>query len=151
MKTNLIYLLTGLVLLLSCKKGDEDKTPDTPDSLLQSFKAQEVKEGTVVVFQLGGSGNIIPGYANYRLRFSKNTLGGNEVKLTEYSGETFEGTWVYDAAGSKLTLTNLSPRPAAGDMVFDVEKLEANSLVLLNTAPNPKTGETINRYMLIPE
>jgi hypothetical protein len=151
MKATTYLILMLLIASQSCRKDDTSPSPGPTSLLLGSFKAKEVKEASQTVYADKSTTNIIPGYAKYRLRFSMPSLGVYSVKLVEYSGETFEGTWQYDPIRSILSLSNLNPRPASSDIVFTVEKLETGLLVLRNTTPSPKTGETINEYTLIPE
>ncbi len=154
MKANLFLMLIGLLILsASCRNVDGNyPAPGGSTPLLAgSYKAKEVKEANVVVYADNATTNVIPGYAKYRLHFSSPSQGVNTVKLVESSGETFEGKWLYDATKSTLTLSNLSPRPAVGDLVFTVERFETDLLILRNTTPNLKTGETINQYTLTRE
>ncbi|TAE36031.1 MAG: hypothetical protein EAZ70_11535 [Runella slithyformis] len=149
MKTYLKLFILLAIVGQSCAKRKTD--PTLSDLLNGTFKAKEVKEATLVVFREGAASNIIPGYSKYRITFLVTSSGRRNVKLTEYSGEVFEGTWSFDEANKLLTFNNLSPRPAAGNLAFNVDKLEKGTLILSNTKPNPKTGETLNQYSLVPE
>ncbi len=145
MKRIAILNLLVIVVLGGCRKSNVRADEEVFTGV---FKAEQVKEGGTIVYTLGATNNIIPGYSKFRLAFLPNA---KSVRITEYTGETFEGKWNYSASNSLLTLNQLNPAPYAGNFVFKVEEMKAGRLILLNTAPNPKTGETINRYVLIPE
>jgi hypothetical protein len=115
-----------------------------------TFKAKEVKEGNTVVYRNEGTTNIIPGYSKYRIAFIAGT-GKRTVRITEYNGEVFEGIWTYKDSDQSMTFSSLSPRPQVGNLVFQVTTAEIGLLVLNNTIANPKTGDTMNQYTLIPE
>ena len=143
----IIFILA--IIGQSCKKSTVNSAKI---SLFNgTFKAKEVKEGTAVVFRQDATNNIIPGYSKYRITFTVLSTGRRNVKIIEYSGEVFEGTWGFDEATNILTFSNLSPKPAAGNLVFNVTTIEQGLLVLVNNTPNPKTGNTLNQYTLIPE
>lgn len=149
MKPFIKVIILLLVIAQAC--GKRNVSPTKNSFFNGTFKAKEVKEGNTIVYKEGTTNNIIPGYKNYRITFSVLTSGRRNVKLTEYSGEVFEGTWNYDEATNILSFTNLLPRPAAGTFAFVVDTAEEGLIVLTNSSPNPKTGDTINQYTLIPE
>lgn len=149
------YLLgIGLIFLFatqSCKRNTESTIPESNEDLFSGiYKAKEVKEGNTVVFRNEGTTNIIPGYANYRIAFSEST-GRKIVRITEYTGNLFEGVFSYNDSGKLLTFSNLQPAPQVGNYVFQVTKAEKGELILNSTVANPKTGNTLNQYTLIPE
>ena len=152
MKSHLIGI--GLIILVtthSCKRTTEPAIAGTNADLFSgTYKAKEVKEGNTVVFRNDGTTNIIPGYSRYRIAFSE-SAGKKIGRITEYTGEAFEGVYSYDDFGKLLTFSNLIPSPQAGNYVFQVTKAEKGELVLNNTMANPKTGNTMNQYTLIPE
>lgn len=115
-----------------------------------SFVANVVKEGSVVVYRRGTTGNYIPGYSKFRIEFVAGSE--NRVRFTEYTGETFDGIWSYSEDNSTLSFRQLVPVPSAGNsIIFKVEKKERNDFVLSSISPNPKTGSTLNQYTLISE
>ena len=124
------------------------KTPVPGPDLNRIWKAQEVKEGTNVVYRAGSAGNVYPGYSNYRMKF-----GVSSVEFTELSGEKFAGSWLLTNDNSKLTFRELVPAPYGtdGTIEFTLVRWEANKLVLKRETPNRKTGGTQNEYTLIPE
>ena len=145
MKTKKIFWALGMLaigLLNQCK------TPVPGPDLNRVWKAQEVKEGTAVVYRAGSSSNIYPGYSNYRMKF-----GASNVEFTELSGEMFAGTWLLADNNSKLTFSALMPVPygTGGTIEFTLVRWEANKLVLKRGTPNQKTGGTVNEYTLVPE
>lgn len=151
MKKQLIFIAISVLCIVqsqSCRRKSVEVK--SVGFLVGTFKAQEVKEGNTIVYRLGASNNIIPGYANYRITFLS-TTGKRSARIVEYNGGVFEGIWNYSESDNSLTFSALSPRPETGNLVFQVDKLERNSLILSNTTPNPKTGNTINQYTLIPE
>ncbi|GAB3993384.1 hypothetical protein GCM10028807_28470 [Spirosoma daeguense] len=150
MKISLYSLFFILLVIVSCSKP-QDPAPSSSSILKGSFKAREVKEGSQTVYKETETANVIPGYAKFRLRLSTPDMGVFKAQLIEYSGETFDGKWTYDEKSQTLSLTNLSPKPAAGDLIYAVERVESGLVVLRSKTANPKTGQTINEYTLIPE
>lgn len=150
-----ILLFLGLSLFLSCRQEvtEPDKFLELQNLLNGGFKAILVRENTTIVFQEGASSQIIPGYSQYRLEFS-GKLGENPtVKLKEYTGENFVGTWnltKYGIDGFKLTLSNLTPPPYGtnGIIEFEIILFDTSTIDLKNLSSSPKTGDTINQYKL---
>ncbi|MCE6992970.1 hypothetical protein [Dyadobacter sp. CY323] len=143
-----LFLLIILGSVFSCRTRNVE--PADEALFTGTFKASEVKEGNVLVYREGATNNIIPGYASYRIALL-NENGERKVVLTEFTGERFEGIWTYSSPDQLLTLGALSPQPASITFVYKVESLTQSSLILVNTVPNPKTGQTINRLVLVPE
>ena len=142
------FLVVALLCCGSCRKTVDEVSKQS--FFKGVFKAKEVKEGNTVVYRDGSTNNIIAGYANYRIVFSVTNATQN-VKIIEYNGDTFNGVWSYNEATFTLTFSQLTPRPASGSYIFNVQSASADGLVLVNVTPNLKTGETINTYTLIPE
>ncbi|WP_428655568.1 hypothetical protein [Runella sp.] len=147
MKKLLIYTFFLLTLLGSCEP--RKVTPIT-DILGRKWKAKVVKEGTQVVFTLGGTTNVKPGYANFRLDLSN----PEQVLFKDIDGRTLTGTWSVSTDNQRLILENLVPKPTAtiGTVEFFIsEAPSAELLKLERTAESRKTGNTVNTYELIPE
>lgn len=147
MKKVLIYTASLLIVLGSC---DPRKVTPITDVLGKKWKAKVVKEGTQVVFTLGGTANTKPGYANFRLDLSSPT----QVQFKDIDGRTLVGTWTVSTDNQRLILENLVPKPTGtiGTVEFYIsETPSAESLKLERTAESRKTGNTVNTYELIPE
>ena len=147
MKKVLIYTASLLIVLGSC---DPRKVTPITDVLGKKWKAKVVKEGTQVVFTLGGAANTKPGYANFRLDLSSPT----QVQFKDIDGRTLTGTWSVSTDNQRLILENLVPKPTGtiGSVEFFISEAPTNeSLKLERTAESRKTGNTVNTYELIPE
>ncbi|MEZ0608532.1 hypothetical protein ACAW74_08455 [Fibrella sp. WM1] len=152
--TSLLVFVT--LFGIGCKTAGSDPTltPQPTKSVAdiianKSWKALRVQEGTVTVYQDGRSDNIYPGYRNYQLTFT-----GQKVKLTEFTGEVFDGDWTAldNSSRTYLALRNLTPTPtnSGGTVEFDVNSFSDTQVVITASKPNLKTGNTINVYTLIP-
>lgn len=122
----------------------------------KTFKAYQVKEGNVIVYKDGATNNIIPGYSQFRLTLDIDSRPVQIVQLIEFTGERFNGRWELtgEETGKQiLKLTALTPRPTNtnGVIDFEVKEITAAKLLLNSLKDNPKTGGTINEYLLIPE
>jgi hypothetical protein len=147
MKKILLYTASLLIILGSC---DPRKVMPITDILGRKWKAKVVKEGTQVVFTLGGTTNVKPGYANFRLDLSSQ----EQVLFKDIDGRTLTGTWSVSTDNQRLILENLVPKPTStiGTVEFYItETPSAELLKLERTAESRKTGNTVNTYELIPE
>lgn len=147
MKKTLIYTVLLLFLLGSCEPRQITPITDIPG---RKWKAKLVKEGTQMVFTLGGTTNVKPGYANFRLDLSN----PEQVLFKDIDGRTLTGTWSVSTDNQRLILENLVPRPTStiGTVEFYItEAPTAASLKLERTAESRKTGNTVNTYELVPE
>lgn len=147
MKRILIYTASLLIVLGSC---DPRKVTPITDVLGKKWKAKVVKEGTQIVFMLGGTTNTKPGYANFRLDLSSPT----QVQFKDIDGRTLVGTWTVSTDNQRLILENLVPKPTGtiGTVEFYItDTPTADLLKLERTAESRKTGNSINTYELIPE
>ncbi len=142
-------LLVGLLLTLLA--GCQPKpVPSITDQLGRVWQAQTVKEGDLLVYTLGGSSNVKPGYVNFQLDLSQPGV----VKLKDIDGRQLIGTWTVSTDNRRLLLSGLNPRPTNTDGSIDyyiVEVPTATSLRLERTAESRKTGNSLNQYGLVPE
>jgi hypothetical protein len=145
----LFHLLT--VWLLANLVGCQPKTVTPITSVLNKvWKANTVKEADLLVFTLGASNNIKPGYTNFRLDLSKS----DTVRLKDVDGRLTVGTWTVSTDNKRLILANLNPKPTnTGGIVeyYILNEPDGLSLSLERTAESRKTGNTIDQYALIPE
>lgn len=143
-------LLAGL-LLLSLLAGCQPKpVPSIADQLGRVWQAQTVKEGDMLVYTLGGSTNVKPGYINFRLDLSQPGV----VKLKDIDGRQLTGTWTVSTDNRRLLLLGLNPRPTNtdGSIEYYIAEVPTEaSLKLERTAESRKTGNSLNQYGLIPE
>lgn len=145
MKTRaIIQLLMGMTvgLLSQCK------APVPGPDLNRSWKASEVKEGTVIVYREGSLSNIYPGYNQFKMAFQD-----DKVTYTEFTGDTFSGTWELTNNNQTLTFRNLTPEPYGtnGVVDFTLIRWSTTQLLLRRNTLNPKTGDQVNEYTLIPK
>lgn len=122
----------------------------------KTFKAYQVKEGSMIVYKDGATNNIIPGYSQFRLKLEIDDRPVKVAILTEFTGETFNGRWDLtedDTGKQTLKLIALIPQPTNtnGTIEFEVKMITSKELQLNSLKDNPKTGGTINEYLLIPE
>lgn len=144
MKTRLII---SLISCLTAGLFSQCKAPLPGPNLTRTWKASEVKEGNVIVYRDGASNNIYPGYRQFRMSFQD-----NKVSYTEFTSETFSGNWALTNNNQTLTFTNIQPEPygTGGVIDFTLIRWSTNQLVLRRNTPNPKTGDKINEYTLVP-
>ncbi|MFD2572020.1 hypothetical protein ACFSUS_15355 [Spirosoma soli] len=142
-----LLLLLSLMELGSCQP--KVVTPIT-DLLAKVWKAKTVQEGDLLVFSLGATTNIKPGYAGFRLDLSQ----PNKASLKDIDGRLVTGTWTVSTDNKRLILNNLNPKPTNTGGIIEYYILETPteaSLQLERTAESRKTGNTIDKYALIPE
>jgi hypothetical protein len=143
---NKLYVLLLLILV-----GRQPK-PVTPitSQISKVWKASTVKEGDILVFTLGASNNIKPGYTAYRLDLSQS----DKVTLKDIDGRLLTGTWSVSTDNKRLILDNLVPKPTKTSGLIEFTILstpDGSSLNLQRLDESRKTGNTLNQYGLIPE
>jgi len=129
------------LLTVGCKKDP----PPLSERIAKSWSASTVREGSTVVYTVGGASNTKPGYAKFKLVF--NSSGA--VTYTELDGSTFTGQWELNG-DKKLILKNLNPQPTGtnGTIEFDITSFDDTMMTLTRTTSSVKTGNTINQYTL---
>lgn len=139
------------ILLLAALAGCQPKTVTPITSLInKAWKASTVKEADLLVFTLGATNNIKPGYTNFRLDLSR----PDTVRLKDVDGRLTVGTWTISTDNKRLILANLNPKPTNTGGVVEYYILNEPDGVLLRlerTAESRKTGNTIDQYALVPE
>ena len=146
-KINLLLLAVGLAQLAGCQL--KQVQPIT-DRLQKIWKARVVKEADLLVFTLGATTNLKPGYVNFRLDLSQ----PEKASLKDIDGRLVTGTWTVSTDNKRLILNNLTPRPTnTGGIIeyYILTEPDGTSLHLERTAESRKTGNTIDQYELIPE
>lgn len=138
----LIYALLCGAVFVSCKK---EYSPSPAEQLRNVWVAKVVNEGSTTVFSKGATLNAKPGYSQFRL-----DLSSSSVRLTEFDGNTFAGTWELSADEKTLTLKNLNPQPTntGGTIAYTIGSVSNTDLVLTRISTSPKTGGTVNVYSL---
>jgi hypothetical protein len=143
---NKLYVLL-LLILVGCQP--KPVTPIT-SQISKVWKASTVKEGDILVFTLGASNNIKPGYTAYRLDLSQS----DKVTLKDIDGRLLTGTWSVSTDNKRLILDNLVPKPTKTSGLIEFTILstpDGSSLNLQRLDESRKTGNTLNQYGLIPE
>ncbi|QHV94153.1 hypothetical protein [Spirosoma endbachense] len=140
----------SLLLVLACFGGCRPKSvmPIT-NQISKIWKANTVTEANVLVFTLGTTTNIKPGYGNFLLDLSQ----PDKASLTDVDGRLTTGTWTVSTDNKRLILNNLTPKPTNTGGIIEYYILTApdgSSLKLERTADSRKTGNTVNQYDLIP-
>lgn len=143
---SLIWCLMLVLALVSA--GCKSKVKPLSERIAKAWTAESVKEGTVVVYTRGASGNTRPGYADFRLTLTS-ASGVNTATYKEFDGNTFTGKWALEGE-TKLILSDLSPAPTntGGKVEFSIVSIDDSKLVIKNLAASKKTGDTINEYTL---
>lgn len=143
--TKLLQIFFLLIFVLS---ACESSSPEAPVSerIKKTYIVQSVKHDNATVYTYGGSNNISPGYSSFRLDLKT----APQVTLVEVTNDTFKGT--YKVSNNTLTLENLSPTPTGSNGIISYQISSINDdgteLVLTSTKANPKTGNTVNVYVL---
>ncbi|KAA9354057.1 hypothetical protein [Larkinella humicola] len=143
------YFLLFLVLMSLGSCRVKPLAPIT-DLLAKVWKANTVKEADLLVFTLGSSTNIKPGYTRFRLDLSQ----ADKASLIDIDGRLVTGTWTVSTDNKRLILSNLTPKPTnTGGLIeyYILSEPDGLSLQLQRTAESRKTGNTIDQYALIPE
>jgi hypothetical protein len=142
MKKIAIILVSFVLFALSCKTT----VVPVSDKIKKTWTASIVKEGSATVYTKGGASNIKPGYSSFTL----NLLIAPSVTLKDVDGNTFTGQ--YELVGdTQLVLKNLNPVPtgSGGTITFTINSVTDTALDITRTTVSPKTGGTINQYMLV--
>lgn len=144
MKKSYSLLWSLAIILTLVATGCKKKVKPLSERIAKAWIAENVKEGTTLVYTRGGSSNTVPGYSSFRL-----TLTSTTVTYVERDGTTFTGTWELQG-DSKLILKGLNPQPtgSGGTVEFAIVSIDDVRLVLKNLKESPKTGNTINEYTL---
>lgn len=146
MKNISIFLLA--LTLLACSKSTSTPTPtviSVSEKITKSWTANQVTEGSSVVFSKTGSGNIKAGYSKFKLDLSSKT----SATLTEFDGNSFTGTW--EVIGDKtLILKSLNPQPTDtnGTIEYTISEASSTVLKLTRTTTSSKTGGVSVAYVL---
>jgi hypothetical protein len=135
-----------ILLLVGC----QPKAVAPVSSLIRKiWKAQTVKENTILVYTEGAASSVRPGYVRFRLDLTK----PDAVLLTDIDGRLTTGTWSVSTDNKRLILTNLSPAPSDTQGIIEYNILQIpdeTTLQLQRTADSRKTGNSMNEYGLIP-
>ncbi|MBX2953197.1 MAG: hypothetical protein KF870_11875 [Leadbetterella sp.] len=144
MSTKVLQFCFILIFLLT---ACGEKVPSVAERIQKVYTPASVTHDGITVYTSGASGNLVPGYGNYRLDLS---VSGS-VSLKDITGETFTGS--FSATDNTLTLTGLSPQPtgSGGTLTYEITSIsdDGKNLVLTATKASPKTGNTINVYTLV--
>lgn len=146
MKKLILFLLA--ITLFSCKKSTSTPTPtviSVAEKITKSWTANQVTEGSSVVFSKTGSSNIKAGYSKFKLDLSSKT----SVTLTEFDGNSFAGTW--EVIGDKtLILKSLNPQPTDtnGSIEYSISEASTSVLKLTRSTTSSKTGGVSVAYIL---
>ena len=142
-----ILIITLIFAIFSCGKKEEPAPVIVPLSIKikKVWTPETVKESGTLVYTKGVTGNTKAGYSQFKLDLSNATA----VTLTELDGNSFTGTWELQN-DTKLVLKNLNPVPTSttGTIEFTVNSASETILNISRTSQNPKTGNTLNDYLL---
>ncbi len=147
MKKSIILLLLA-ISFFACKKTATTPTvkePTVAEKIKKAWSANQVTEGSTVVYAKAGSNNIKAGYSKFKLDLSN----ASSAALTEFDGNTFTGTWEVSGT-STLILKGLNPQPTGtnGTIEYSISEASASVLKLSRTTTNQKTGGTATAYVL---
>ncbi len=148
---NLTILLLALTFA-ACKKSTSTpapapvvKAPTVAEKIKKSWSANQVTEGSTVVFTKAGATNTKPAYTKFRLDLSN----AASATLTEFDGNAFTGTWEV-VSDKTLILKGLTPLPSGsnGTIEYSITEASATVLKLSRTTESAKTGGQSVAYIL---
>lgn len=143
-------LLAVAVIMVSFLVSCGDKVDPISERVAKVWIPRIVLENSSVVYSAGGSGNIRPAYSSYRLNLSSPP----QVSLTDVDGQTYSGTYSIQGE-STITVSGLTPEPTGtgGTLVYTINSSpeDGSELIVTLNEPYAKTGNTINKYTLIPQ
>ena len=143
-------LLAVAVLLVSVSFSCKDKVAPFSERIAKIWVPRIVLENGSTVYSNGGSSNLKPSYASYRLNLSSPP----QATLTEVDGQTYSGTYTLNGESS-ITISGISPEPTGigGTLEYSINSLSETSDELIITLSRlyPKTGNTTNKYTLLPQ
>ena len=141
MKSIILFIITFFIF--SCGKKEEILPLST--KIKKVWIPETVKESGTLVYTKGSVGNTKTGYSQFKLDLSSATV----AVLTELDGNSFTGTWELQS-DTKLVLKNLNPVPSltTGTIEFTVNSASETVLNISRTSQNPKSGNTLNDYLL---
>lgn len=140
----------ALLAVLSGCGGSKETAKPLSDRIRQVWMVNVAKENSVIVYTKNGTGNVKPGYAQFRLDLSDTQQ--QTVRLTETDNVTLVGTWALSADNTKLILSGLTPQPTGsnGTLDYTVDGDASETILNLNrSSQNLKTGSTNSRYELV--
>jgi hypothetical protein len=141
-----IILITLIFVIFSCGKKEDPAPVIVPLStkIKKVWTPETVKESGTLVYTKGATGNTKAGYSQFKL-----DLSTTAATLTELDGNSFTGTWELQN-DTKLVLKNLNPVPTSttGTIEFTINSASETILNISRTSQNPKTGNTLNDYLL---
>jgi len=144
-KTSLLPILSILAIagmLMGCPTS---KTPPLSERIAKAWTARVVTENGSTVYTRGGTNNI-SAYNNFKLDLSS----APTVRLTEFDGNTFVGTYSVQDNPQQLTLTALQPQPTGtnGTISYTINSISDTELVLTRTTASQKIGGRTAVYTL---
>jgi hypothetical protein len=144
-KTSLLPILSILAIagmLMGCPTS---KTPPLSERIAKAWTARVVTENSSTVYTRGGTSNI-SAYNNFKLDLSS----APTVRLTEFDGNTFVGTYSVQDNPQQLTLTALQPQPTGtnGTISYTINSISDTELVLTRTTASQKIGGRTAVYTL---
>ncbi len=128
---------------LSCKTTE---TKSVTELLQKRWSAESVTENGTLVYSQGTAQNLKNGYSNFVLQLNRD----GSASITELDGHTATGEWELSEDSNTLTLKNLNPSPSGtgGVISYTIEKVDESTLIITRISANPKTGGTLNQYIL---
>lgn len=141
------YIPIAFMLALFAGAGCKPSKVDSlEEQLAKSWVADIVFEGSEQVYNSGGTNNSRPGYSNFRLILNPD----GSLRFTDFDGVSVNGEWVLEGE-TRLVLKHLDPQPTEtnGTLEFLVSEISGHSVSLTRVATSPKTGNTINKYILL--
>jgi hypothetical protein len=143
----IITFLLAIVAVGLLETGCKSKAKPLSEIIARAWVAQNVKEGSALVYTKGGANNQRPAYTNWRLDLSSPTT----VTYKEFDGNSFTGQWeIKEGTSNTLILKNLTPQPTGtnGTIEFTISSASESELILIRTTASQKTGGSLNTYTL---
>jgi hypothetical protein len=157
MKQFIVFLFA--ISVLACSGGGDPAptpTPPTPtvnvaDLVKKVWTVSSAQWDGVTKFDKSSTSNSVQGYSQYKLDLS--TTGS--VRLTEFDGKVFTGSYSVSTDGKTLTLSSLTsaegaPTGTGGTITFTILSTPtATTLSLQQTAAYVKASSAIVRLALV--
>ncbi len=144
-KTSFLPIFSILAIagmLMGCPSS---KTPPLSERIAKAWTARVVTENGNTVYTRGGTSNV-SAYNNFKLDLSS----APTVRLTEFDGNTFVGTYSVQDNPQQLTLTALQPQPTGtnGTISYTINSISDTELVITRTTASQKIGGRTAVYTL---
>jgi hypothetical protein len=156
MKQFIVFLFA--ISLMACSGGEPAPTPTPPtptvnvaDLVKKVWSVSSAQWDGVSKYDKSSTSNVVQGYSQFKLDLS--TAGS--VKLTEFDGKVFTGSYSVSSDGKTLTLSSLTsaegaPTGTGGVIAYTILTVPtATALSLQQTSAYVKASSAIVKLALV--